>query len=257
MTDRSRRLLAIETKVDSDARREQMEGTAGEGNFAALFAVGLTSLQISDVRPGAWGGEAWTVIDLPAWVDALRNCGVTDSTIGAYMSCVEREHRNHEQARAAAASGTSVCTDAWRIGNRLLAWAWMAEIADAVTKAGHGTFWCHTRISGPVMYWHEAETLLPGENGYLYLDFMVEKELRRRLVVKALRVPSDKRVAVWEAAGAAVSKKAVRARSRPAAAQTGSFKIAAIDLDGMTTDEILPLALDLRAQLAEIAATLI
>jgi len=253
MTDGSQQMLAVETKTDSAASRRQMEGTAGEDHFACLLAVGLTSLQLSDLRPGAWGSETWTVSDLSDWARVLRACGPLDPPLDAYVERVERELRDHDDARAAALVADTGASDRSRTGQALSDWAWMSAISEAVAEAGAGSFWCLKLISGPVMYWHDSAASIPG-GGHLYLDFMIENGVRR-LVLKGGDVPVNMRKAVWDAGVAGVGREATRSRGRPAAGRTGSFKIAAIDLIDMPIEKIVETAVRFRGRLPVIAAS--
>jgi len=225
-----------------------MAGTAGQHQFAVLLAVGLTSLQLSDLRRGTLDDETWSVTDLPKWLDILMGCGPLGTPLAEYVTNVEQEYDHHQSARAAAKSGDPVPGTDWRKREALRQWAWMAEIADDVWEADESCFWCKSENAGPVMYWHGSEGELRGGGG-LYIELRCEGD-KRVLAVKASNVDGERRQEIWARVGLLLDD-AGKPGKRPASGKSGAFKIRTVDLDAKA-DVALQTMMEIRQRVARI-----
>lgn len=171
--------LAVETKVDSNGSREQLERTASRGSAeGVLLALGLTALKMSSTDTAEVSGEErrWHFVGPRNWLAILEKFGRDRPYMPEYAAAVANWTERLDEARQRAAAGG-------RAENRggeareLEHLAWLAEVRETL-----GAEWepIRTLISGPVM-----TCLVPRLDGVdVYVQFMGRNDGRRMLCLK-------------------------------------------------------------------------
>lgn len=150
--------VGVETKVDSNATREQLTATAIPPAIGVLLAVGVTALNLTqeDLGPDL---EGWSVVGPGRWAAALKEVGADrDLVLAPYVADVEREAAEHKRARAlvnrTADPGARIRSSR-REGDGLLEhYAWLAGVREGIED--QQLWWTYTNRSGPLMgLWRE------------------------------------------------------------------------------------------------------
>jgi hypothetical protein len=219
-------LVAVETKVDSDATEDQIIGMCGHEATGVLLAVGATSLTLLEYETPP-KGRRWFVVDVNGWLSLLDACDGAPNALAQYRDEVRREADEHAAARAAVRAGQPVPPGRHP---ELAARAWLGEVARAVrVDLGEPSsrFRTHRSRSGPVLFWRDSWKGLGGHSG-VYLDLMVDNG-RRRAVVKGAKLFDEHRAA---ACGLRTSLGVeLQPPLRRASAKDDTFTIGRLDFD--------------------------
>jgi hypothetical protein len=183
--------LAIETKVDSQASRDQMERTARDGNRVTMLALGTSAMRTCTIAPALDGDPTWHIVDVTEWARLLAEIGPLDPPLEEYRAAVVTEAEQHKGARRIAGrldDGRSFVSRLPR--EELVGWAWLDETWKAMCATENpGRFDAHKDISGPIFFWGGSWDNFGRLAGGLFIDLMVEGE-RHLIVMKAADVPS-------------------------------------------------------------------
>ena len=174
--------IGVETKVDSNATREQLAATADAPNLGVLLTLGITAMNLTarDLGPDL---NAWNVVTPADWTTVLRNAGAADSVLLApYLHEVDQEASDHVHARELAHEPDRADwsrTSRRGLGESLEHYAWLAEIRDRLDLPE--TWWTYTNQSGPLMGTWRSEFQTSDRD--TFLEFMCSRH-RRILCLK-------------------------------------------------------------------------
>lgn len=178
--------LGIETKVDSNATREQLAETARPPDFGVLLAVGITALNLTehDLTDAV---KEWSVIGPARWAHALERAGVaSDPMLAPYLAEVQREAQEHAAARKLARHEYQPDHESLsrRREDRLLEhYAWLAEVRESLDNPAPSEWWTYTNQSGPLMgLWREEFQRTDRERD-TFIEFVCS-DRRRTLCLK-------------------------------------------------------------------------
>jgi len=170
--------VGVETKVDSNASREQLVATSGPPHVGVLLSPGITAMNLTgrDLAPDM---PAWNVITPDRWASVLRDNGIQhDELLAPYFAQVEREADEHARARELAhhPSGSSWSIEGSRRCDGLLEhYAWLAEIRERSDAPYE--WWTYTNQSGPLMgLWCGK---FQGSDRDVFVEFMCSDSSRR------------------------------------------------------------------------------
>jgi hypothetical protein len=176
--------LAVETKVDSAWRPEQLRESVPSECHGVLIAAGYTAFAVDDRDLAALDGyeRAWRRVDPDALFRLVGHNASGDVELTAYAERLKQEAGDHARAVEAVRNGTPVT---WgRLPGTLEHWAFFSE---AVRDRGDLPRWERkSLISGPLL----TRWIRPREDSGDYLEFMGEGP-RRSLCVKTWADPSS------------------------------------------------------------------
>lgn len=178
--------LGIETKVDSNATREQLAETARPPDLGVLLAVGITALNLTE-HDLTEDIKEWSVVGPARWADALERAGIgSDPMLAPYLVEVQREAREHAAARKLACQGYQPDHErlSRRRNDRLLEhYAWLAEVRESVDDPAPSEWWTYTNQSGPLMgLWREEFQRMDRDRD-TFIEFVCS-DRRRALCLK-------------------------------------------------------------------------
>lgn len=225
----ARRIVAVETTVDSEATRGQLEQMSGPGSTVVLLALGMTAFGLHEFDSLGEDRE-FTVIDLDAWEVLLDSLGDVPSAVDVYRRDIHREREEHHQARAAVRQGLSL--DGTTRHDALLSWAWLDEVArgtKCMLDEPHSHLHAHRKASGPILFWEGSWRGLGGRSGSgVFIDLMVDGG-RRRAVAKGTKLTGDRRE--WALNQRRRLGKHVCPPARKSRDSSDTFTIGRLDLD--------------------------
>lgn len=239
--------LAVETKVDSHARREQLEATVADGEIGVLLAVGVSALQF-DLDQTIDRG-AWHLVGPEDWLAALREVQV-EPELRAYVDAVRAESERHAAARELACTGPerldTADDDLTRgsvPGSELLQWAWLSEMRKALGSGVQADgdplsapWWGGKQISGPFM-WSAFGGWKQSDDVDVYLNLFVENGFPR-LGVRVGGGPSEAmRRTVAEVGEFVAMLPGFERPKRRGSAQHGTTSVASFPLGGLAIGE--------------------
>ena len=100
-------LLAVETKVDSQSTREQLQRTTSDGDEAVMLAVGNSAMRTCTVARAHRDEPDQRVIDVTAWTSILERLPPLPDPLDQYRLAVAREAEEHACARRIVREGNS------------------------------------------------------------------------------------------------------------------------------------------------------
>jgi len=122
--------LAVETKVDSNCEREQLENEARAETKCVLLAVGITGMQWR--KPGRALPENWSFVDAHKWRQALAGVSELPEVFVDYCARLDEEIDMQGAALRSVLGETSASDDALLKADprasEMAEWAWLSEV---------------------------------------------------------------------------------------------------------------------------------
>jgi hypothetical protein len=185
LADGSSTWLAVETKVNSNGKREQLLRTLPGGGFGVLLALGLTSLKMSPNDTTAASRESsWTFVGPARWAALLGGVDPVPEYLGEYVAEVARRADYLDEALRLAAAGAPARDGEGRAADHI---AWLSLVradVDDPSLADWGPI--KTDLSGPLL-----TGFVPRLHGVdVYVELMGLHDGSRRLCVKCGSAPT-------------------------------------------------------------------
>jgi hypothetical protein len=221
--------LVIETKVDSNCEREQLENEAREETKCVLLAVGITGMQWR--KPESALPENWSFVDANKWRQALAEVSELPEVFEDYCARldveIEMQHAALRSANGEASPADEALIEGDPRGPQMVEWAWLSEVRCGLGEDNRdfGKNEAHeTRVVFLIDTWL-------GVHGYPgmhhWIDLLVENG-KRMLVLKADGGSREERLRVWEMLGADSEQRGFKRGSRPRRNSGGSFRVASL-----------------------------
>jgi hypothetical protein len=246
-------LLAIETKVDSQASRGQLERTAESGDLVVMLSLGTSAMRTCTVAPSREGDPTWRVIDVTEWARVLEGLGDLPQLMDQYRAAVAEEAQQHARARRIANLTDVADGFAPRIPTtELVGWAWLDETWKAMQRtAPPGRVNAQRDISGPIFFWEDSWRDFSVSAGGLYIDLMVEGD-EHVIVLKAADVAPEERRSVHDMIASIRPSRSDLPRRRSTRSDT--FRVLTWNVSGTSPDASARAAWDAAGFLARASA---
>ena len=221
--------LVIETKVDSNCERKQLENEASDETKCVLLAVGITGMQWR--KPGYALPPDWSFVDANKWRQVLAEVSELPEVFVDYCARLDEEIEMQEAALRSALGASSSSDDALLKddprGSEMAEWAWLSEVRSELGEANKD-FGKNEAHETRVVFISETWLAIDGyPEMHHWIDLLVE-DGKRMLVLKADGGSRDERLRVWEALGVEAEQKDFKRGSKPRTNSGGSFRVASL-----------------------------